>query len=554
MIEEFSDGNSDILYEILIQYYSHFINPLKQSKNFYDGFIKYALKKDKELKIFKRILNYVKDIEAFLFIVNSNIEQIFQKYEKLKTDPLKLTANLKLVKYKVENIKKVVKDESKNTESSDDESEIVDQDDKKGLDNVDKIENECGTIIKLIEGIIAFSRKEKILAIYLKSTFWINLLKEYNIPDWENIRNIFKLRELFKNYNSLVDELYKKENEEPKKKEEDESKKIKEDINRYFERDEFAFMLDKLIKEFFEANKNRITNAEILGTIVNYNPYFSVKDKGDKDKYKNKREVYIFDYVNFKQITDTFIETFRHLNFEEMFEENILDYINKIIDKIEDIQTFGNIIKLINESKIKKENQKDYFRILIDKYKSFVKYDIKSIKDNKELEKAIKIIAEFVSKVFLFYKNNEFLEKEINTLDDKIKSLIYIELITSYNEEEYKEQKDTIYDIYLKKMDTKEGREDIIKLIQKLKDNDRKYFIYEKLLEKCQFEKEEFFSNHKNDKIKTLCLINNELKKEKEDLINNESIKESLKKEKEDETDKEKEKKKEDDKLNILEQ
>ena len=100
MIEEFSDGNSDILYEILIQYYSHFINPLKQSKNFYDGFIKYALKKDKELKIFKRILNYVKDIEAFLFIVNSNIEHIFQKYEKLNTDPLKFTANLKLVKYK----------------------------------------------------------------------------------------------------------------------------------------------------------------------------------------------------------------------------------------------------------------------------------------------------------------------------------------------------------------------------------------------------------------------------------------------------------------------
>ena len=193
----------------------------------------------------------------------------------------------------------------------------------------------------------------------------------------------------------------KKRIKDQKKKKEDESSRIKEDINRYLERDEFAFMLDKLIKEFFEPNKNRITNAEILGTIVNYNPYFSVKDTVDKAKYKNKREVYIFDYVNFKQITDTFIETFRHLNFEEMFEENILDYINKIIDKIEDIQTFGNIIKLINERKIKKENQKDYFRILEDKYKKVVKDDIKSIKDNKELEKDIKIIVEFVSKILL---------------------------------------------------------------------------------------------------------------------------------------------------------
>jgi len=38
----------------------------------------------------------------------------------------------------------------------------------------------------------------------------------------------------------------------------------------------------------------------------------------------------------------------------------------------------------------------------------------------------------------------------------------------------------------LYKIDTKEGREDIIKLVKKLNGNDRKYFIYEKLLEKCQ--------------------------------------------------------------------
>ena len=55
MIEEFSEGNSDTLYEILIQYYSHFMNPLKQSQNFYNDFIKYALKKEKDLKNFKLI-------------------------------------------------------------------------------------------------------------------------------------------------------------------------------------------------------------------------------------------------------------------------------------------------------------------------------------------------------------------------------------------------------------------------------------------------------------------------------------------------------------------
>ena len=538
MLEEFSEGNSNTLFEILIQYSSHFMNPLRQSKEFFNRFIKYALNKDKEVEIFKRILNYVENIESYLFAINSNKEQIFQKYENLKEDPLKMKSSLKLVKYKVENKKKVGKEGSNNNENSVGESEVSDQDDKERLENASKIENECGNIIKLIKDIISFSEKENILALYLKSTFWINYIKEYNIPDWENINNIFILREVYKEYNNLVNKLFK--NEKKKKI----GYSIKNDINRYLERDEFAFMLNNLIKEFFKNNKNKLSNAEILGTIEKYNPYFSVKDKGDKEKFKNNREVYIFDIVNFKKTTEAFNQTFRDLNFEEMFEQNITDYINKITSKIEDIQTFGNIIKLINVNNIKEDKQKDYFRILEEKYKLIVKNDIKLINDDKELGKAIKIIAGFVSKVFLFYNDNRFLEKEINALDDKIKSLIYIELITSYNEEKYKEQKNKIYEIYLDKMDTKEGRNEIIKLVKKLNNNDRKFFIYEKLLEKCQFTKEEFFSNQENEKIQTLCLLNTELIKE--------SQKDDEKKEIQKDIDKNKEK--ESKKLNILEQ
>ena len=99
------------------------------------------------------------------------------------------------------------------------------------------------------------------------------------------------------------------------------------------------------------------------------------------------------------------------------------------------------------------------------------------------------------------------------------------------------------------KIDTKEGREDILKLVQKLKDNDKKYFIYEKLLEKCQFTKEDFFSNQQNDKIQILFLLNEEL---------NNICKISKKdEEKEEKSQKEKDKKKEnnkDNKINILEQ
>ena len=113
--------------------------------------------------------------------------------------------------------------------------------------------------------------------------------------------------------------------------------------------------------------------------------------------------------------------------------------------------------------------------------------------------------------IFLFEKNNWFLKVEISGLDDKIKELIFYELITVYKGKDYEEQKNGIYDLYLDKIDTKEGREKIIKLILKLKGDDKKYFISEKILEKCQFTKEEFFSNKENYKILTLCFLQKEL-------------------------------------------
>ena len=97
--------------------------------------------------------------------------------------------------------------------------------------------------------------------------------------------------------------------------------------------------------------------------------------------------------------------------------------------------------------------------------------------------------------------------------------MIYLELITSYNQEEYKVQKEFIYDIYLKtdNISKKEGRDNIIKLVNNLQDNDRNIFIYEKLLKACQFKEEEFFSNHENYKIKTLCELKEELNKQSKD-------------------------------------
>ena len=199
------------------------------------------------------------------------------------------------------------------------------------------------------------------MVIYLKTTFWSNLINEYSTPpNLDNINNIYELRKLFKKYNSLVNELYKNNNDENKN-------AIKGNINGYLERDEFSLALNKLIKELFEDKKTKLTNAEILVIIGKYNPYYSLEDEKEKEKFKNKRNVYIFDKINFDKITVSFIKTYKNLRFEKMFEENIIDYIHNLTGKIKNIQTFGNIIKLVDEEKIPKEKKFHYFKILEDK-------------------------------------------------------------------------------------------------------------------------------------------------------------------------------------------
>jgi len=264
----------------------------------------------------------------------------------------------------------------------------------------------------------------------------------------ENINNCYKLRELFKKYKNPINYLYKEEDKniksnKKKKDEKDISNNIKRDINRYYERDEFAFILNRNIKDFFEIKKEKITNSEILGAIEKFNPYFNIKEKANNDRYKNNRETYIFDYINFSKITEAFNETFHKLNFEEIFQQNKMELINKITSKIKDIITFGNIIKLIDITRIQ-EKKKDYYNILKDKYEVIIKNEIQLLTGN-ELENAVKIVSEFISKIFLDENNISFLENKISKLDEKIKSLIYNELIKTYNGKDYEKMKNYIH-------------------------------------------------------------------------------------------------------------
>jgi hypothetical protein len=495
-IKNFSEGNEDILYEILIKYHSHFTNSLEQDKNFYDRFIKYLLEKDYNSAIFKNILGYIDDIETLLFVINENIKTIYNKYEDLRNDPIKLSDDLILTK---RNLK------SEFTPFGQQDRESLDIINKKPPKTDKKNElNELDNIEELIRNIIEFSNEKKSLILFIKDTFWIKLLKEYDIPDWENINNCFKLRRLFREYNALINTLYPDEGkiqESKKKHKENISQIIKNEINRYYERDEYAFILNNNIKNFFKIKKGKLTNSEILGAITWFNPYFS-KEKPDKERYKNYRETYIFDYINFGNIKEDFVKTFKQLGFEEIFEANIKDFINKITSKITDILTFGNIMKLLDANRLG-EKKKDYYNLLKNKYDLIVKIEIQSLKEDK-LDNAVTIVSEFVSKIFLDEQDTRFLEENISKLDDKIKKKIYYELIKTYNTKDYEKMKNYIFNIFLKK---KEDIDSIIKLIDNLSEDDKKDFTT-KLLENCKFDKKEYYSNDENKNINLLCGLN----------------------------------------------
>ena len=165
---------------------------------------------------------------------------------------------------------------------------------------------------------------------------------------------------------------------------------------------------------------------------------------------------------------------------------------------------------------MKKKKKKDYYNLLKEKYELIIKNQIKSLK-GEELNKAIKILSDFISRIYLEEDNNDFLKDKISKLDDKIKPLIYNELMKTYNDKKYEKMKQYIYDIFLNKL---EDIDNIINLIESLSNDDQKQFLIE-LMKKCEFEKEEFYSNSENKKIKLLCYLND---KGKLDIKYNEKI------------------------------
>ena len=167
--------------------------------------------------------------------------------------------------------------------------------------------------------------------------------------------------------------------------------------------DEFAYILNENIKRFLKENQGKLNNSEILGYIERYNPYYN------EPEYKYKRELDILDYLEFHYdiySTDedvirehfNFIETFRELDYLDIFKDNMGKFIDAMVNKITDISSFDTVMDLISVGEIK-EKIKEYLEKLKNKYELVVKTEIEKLSGDK-VKKAQKIIAKFEKLIF----------------------------------------------------------------------------------------------------------------------------------------------------------
>jgi len=229
IVNALSDKKPEELYDILLIYHSHFINTIKKNSDFFDKFIKYVIKKHDYSK-YKIALNYIKDIKIFLEIIDKNKENIYNKYISSVNNPKK----------NEEYIIKIDKSfRFRNEEEKAISSQHINELENK-IESSDREKKEIPSIIGNINSIVKFSDEKAIFLIFFNSDFWEYILRFCKKPILDNILNCSNLRKSFFQYHNLVKKIV------PKK----DKLKIYNDANNIYEIDEFANLLDQIIKKY----------------------------------------------------------------------------------------------------------------------------------------------------------------------------------------------------------------------------------------------------------------------------------------------------------------
>ena len=475
-------------------------------------------------------LNYIKDLETYITIMEYNKEKIYEKYNSKKIEKIVKLDNLKL---------KI----PKNEDNVPTESNIISISSKQNKeDKAQKKNKNIKDLINKVKLIIKFCKEKNTFLIYFTNNFWQYILNYYNKPKDDYIEICFKLRELFKEYHSLVLNIFKDKSE---------SFTIKKEAKIYFERDEFAIILDQIIRQYNNNSEKIKENIDKLAIIIKYNPYYR------ESRYSNKVDCDIFDQFDLNE-NNEYIE-FRQMNFEIIFKDSITDYIKKFMGKIKNISNFDAVMKLININNI--EDKSFYLKQLRTKYDNIINNEIGLLTDEK-LKEAVHIVSKIVILNYIYEtekKKFDFINEKIKMLDNKnIIPLIFIEIINicfnkedkndNKNEiknidefenkivmidEEYKDKdfdklKQFIIDEFSSKIESEENIKNILNLLDCLEKIDKKnkeddYMINEflqALISKNSFYKDEFFSLGINYRILLLCKLFKKYKEDKNNKIN----------------------------------
>ena len=470
------EENQKNLYEILLVYYSQFFKPIKKDesdKEFFIKFFKYIIS-EKDFSYFTIGLKFISDIDTFIFVIDETKKDIYDKYIKEDKDKTKVkidNKNNKEEKDKI-NFKPIILE-----------------------DNLQLKEEKINDITKGIKSIYEYSKTLNNLLVYFKSNFWKSLLKEFYKAEPKCFEVCLNLRTIFREYNGIIESICNKEKD----------KDILKDIGDFYKNDEFAYLLNEKIKIFFNKNKGKLKNMEILGYIEQYNPYYQ------EEYYKYKREAYILDDLvfeydlyntdqDYKDEYNQFIDTFKKLEYEEIFKDNLVKFIDLMINKIKEFSSFDTVMKLIRVDKIQGKVT-EYLEKLKNKYKIIVKPEIEKLSENK-LNEPVEIIANFEKLIFDKEKNIDFLKDNIDKL--KINFRIYNKLMLICKDDVYKDMKEFIFFKFLNNIEKIDSIIDLINSLEKAETKDKEIFL-KQLMKKCKFSKDEFYSTKDNNRINLLC-------------------------------------------------
>ena len=462
VIDELLSKNNNDIFEILLIYNTHFKNPINKNFEFFDKFIKYTINQktdseqnsknlsnsQKDFSMFKIAINYIKDIENLLKVIDTNKEDIYATYIQPEKEP----KNKEKYIIELENYLTFKKEEKV----------------KEGI--------KYPIIMDYINSILAYSKTNEVFLIQFTSDFWNYILNCYKEPIINNIYTCSKLREVFIIYRKLVSKMF------------DKKSKIYIDAKNYDEIDEFAFLLDQIIKGYFIKNK-QVIDIDKLVIITKYNPYHG----HNETKYSNKIDKDIFDSFSLSSIDDIFIGNFKEIKFELIFKENIHKYVSKIVSKIKKISDFENIIKLINFNLIKNKNI--ILDSLVKRYDNILGKGIGNL-SGKQLSEAVKVVADLAFINFIYKEKKEqfdFINDKISEISENKQPLIFIEII---------------------KLCINEGdKKDKLLLEENKKTNEMKAFIFE------QFSKKVVNDQDINNIIKLIDCLEGNLKEKKEEKI-----------------------------------